>query len=611
MTAAWYKIRMGFTQKVLIKACLVLGLLAMRAEARVFFVTDTNDNLNLTSLRGAIIAANSLRDEHNTIVLMGRGSSGRDGQAIAFRLTISGLDDSNSIAGDLDITHGVLKIESESKNVLIDAGGFGSRVFHVFPGAQLTIENLTITGGIAPFVALGSGDGENGGGIYNAGTLIVDHCIITNNSAGPGWPLTGAGGNGGGIYNSGVIMISDSAITHNLAGNTGGSSIGSNGGGIENDGYCIIKNSVISDNDAGDGGYALTSPTGGDGGNGGGIFNQGTMLLNECSVSGNAAGQGGPGNIPSMEPYAIAVPGGNGGDGGGIYNLGRIHMNYCSIYGNDSGNGGVTTGIPLVASPGGNGGDGAGIYNAGQLTINTCTISENLCGDGGYGDSAGGGGGSGGNGGGIYNDGPLELTSCTIALNQTGAGGNGGNAVSDTISGPISGGASGGDGGIGGGIATTNGGVGMLIRNTLIALNSSNVGGMPGTNTSEFSTGTSIGSAGASGFAPDAAGMFTSQGFNLIGTADNNFGFTNEMLTDQVGDEANPIDPQLGPLEMNGGPTPTQALLPGSPAINQGNCFGIHRDQRGYDRPWYHPPPAKVPGGDGSDIGAYEFDSKP
>ncbi len=50
----------------------------------------------------------------------------------------------------------------------------------------------------------------------------------------------------------------------------------------------------------------------------------------------------------------------------------------------------------------------------------------------------------------------------------------------------------------------------------------------------------------------------------------------------------------LGPLQDNGGPTQTMALLPGSPGIDQGNgCPAI--DQRGYPRP-----------ADLCDIGAFE-----
>jgi hypothetical protein len=58
---------------------------------------------------------------------------------------------------------------------------------------------------------------------------------------------------------------------------------------------------------------------------------------------------------------------------------------------------------------------------------------------------------------------------------------------------------------------------------------------------------------------------------------------------------------------MNGGPTPTHAFLPDSPAVNQGLCFGIHTDQRGQPRPVLFPGIPAAPGGDGTDIGAFEL----
>ncbi len=77
------------------------------------------------------------------------------------------------------------------------------------------------------------------------------------------------------------------------------------------------------------------------------------------------------------------------------------------------------------------------------------------------------------------------------------------------------------------------------------------------------------------------------------------------------GGNANPIDPLLGPLQMNGGSTPTQALLWGSRAIDQGNCFGIHSDQRGQHRPHAFASIAKPHAGDGGDIGAFELENLP
>ena len=88
---------------------------------------------------------------------------------------------------------------------------------------------------------------------------------------------------------------------------------------------------------------------------------------------------------------------------------------------------------------------------------------------------------------------------------------------------------------------------------------------------------------------PDFFGTLTSQGYNLIGNTTDTVisGITTGNLLD--------IDPVLGPVQNNGGATPTQALLPGSPAIDAGTTGGLNTDQRGVPRPI-----------DGADIGAFE-----
>jgi hypothetical protein len=92
---------------------------------------------------------------------------------------------------------------------------------------------------------------------------------------------------------------------------------------------------------------------------------------------------------------------------------------------------------------------------------------------------------------------------------------------------------------------------------------------------------------------PDCFGGFTSDGFNLIGTGTGCGGFAHGVDGDQVGTMASPIDPLLDSLVDDGGPTPTRALLPGSPAIDAGNPSGctdaandpLTIDQRGRPRP--------------------------
>jgi Ca2+-binding RTX toxin-like protein len=69
------------------------------------------------------------------------------------------------------------------------------------------------------------------------------------------------------------------------------------------------------------------------------------------------------------------------------------------------------------------------------------------------------------------------------------------------------------------------------------------------------------------------------------------------------------VDPKLQGLASNGGATPTMALPPDSPAINQGFSAGTSTDQRGEPRPlnYLGVPFSKAPGADGSDMGAFEL----
>jgi hypothetical protein len=83
------------------------------------------------------------------------------------------------------------------------------------------------------------------------------------------------------------------------------------------------------------------------------------------------------------------------------------------------------------------------------------------------------------------------------------------------------------------------------------------------------------------------ANVLTSGGHNLV--QDDT---CNPVASDLIG-----VDPLLGSLADNGGPTQTHALLPGSPAIDAGNdAVAPATDQRGVARPQ----------GTHSDIGSVE-----
>jgi Ca2+-binding RTX toxin-like protein len=93
---------------------------------------------------------------------------------------------------------------------------------------------------------------------------------------------------------------------------------------------------------------------------------------------------------------------------------------------------------------------------------------------------------------------------------------------------------------------------------------------------------------------PDCFGPVSSLGNNLIGQVSAGCGFT-PTTGDQTGTPASPLNPRLGPLANNGGPTQTHALLKGSPAIGAADPDTTEpKDQRGLRR--------KDP-----DAGAYEL----
>jgi hypothetical protein len=89
-----------------------------------------------------------------------------------------------------------------------------------------------------------------------------------------------------------------------------------------------------------------------------------------------------------------------------------------------------------------------------------------------------------------------------------------------------------------------------------------------------------------------------SEGYNLVGQTDGSSGWKG---TDLQGTSAHPLDPVLGPLQDNGGSTPTHALLLGSPALGSGDPANLMTlDQRGTVRFGFLGTP--------TDIGAFEAD---
>ncbi len=288
------------------------------------------------------------------------------------------------------------------------------------------------------------------------------------------------------------------------------------------------------------------------------------------------------------------------GDGGCIFVGGYLSLENAGVYSCLAGNSGggiyVAPGGSLsiffseIVENGAAGGSGGGIFVAGSAfvgIIDSTTIRDNYANQ---------------NGGGIFNFGTIESISSTTISSNRADGGNGGGIFNAGV--------------IGGGSST--------ILNTTISSNSAvfgggifNAGQIYGVTHVTIAYNTASQGGGirnvGGGFVDiqssiignnstndcSNAGSISSWGYNILSDSSCSDVFTN------TGDLLN-TDPMLGPLQNNGGPTETHALLPGSPAIDHVDefvCPGPFADQRGVARPQ---------DGDGDNIdrcdsGAYEF----
>jgi hypothetical protein len=230
-----------------------------------------------------------------------------------------------------------------------------------------------------------------------------------------------------------------------------------------------------------------------------------------------------------------------------------------------------------------------GIVNdfAGTMTLNNCSVTDNFAEI---------------NGGGISNIGTLLTLHNTTVSNNTAISKGGGisNGVTshskvDLINSTVSGNQA----DSGGGIWSSSTGE-VTLRNCTVAHNraDSKGGGILNVDGTVALKNTTVANNLSGGdCATTQEGTTSSLGHNLDGDGSCNLVGAGDLVN---------VDPHLGPLQDNGGPTLTHALLEGSPAIDAGDIVSCpSSDQRGALRPW---------DGDGDDeltcdIGAYEYKS--
>ena len=250
------------------------------------------------------------------------------------------------------------------------------------------------------------------------------------------------------------------------------------------------------------------------------------------------------------------------------------------------------------------------------MTITGSTFQADAAGAGGAGAGGGkgsttagrgGDGGHGGYGAAINTNGiALSITNSTFAGSNAGAGGNGGAGGAGGTAGAGGAGAAGGSGGSGGALAAPSSAM-ITLSNATLAGNSAGAGGAGGPG----GPGKSVGAGGAGGATGGGALFYSGSHLTLTSTllASNAGGncdaqsLVNAGHNLSFGDLSCPAaflngNPQLGPLQDNGGPTETIDLGAGSAAISA-NPPGVAcpaTDQRGVPRP----------AGGACDIGAYQ-----
>lgn len=511
----------------------------------------------VTSARAATITVSSIADG-GPGTLRDALANAADGDTI----------DASSVTGTILLTNGELLV-TNSVNIVgpgpdllaVNAvrsrpnGGFSlsRRAFHIGSNIVVSISSLTITNG----AILG-----NGGGIWNDHAMLtVNNVVLTGNSA-------NTDAYGGAIYNDqGRLTITACTLRSNYAYNGGGAIYNNGNGGTAT---VQIANSAISGN-----------RTDGDGGsihNDARFGGNASVEIEDCTVNGNTGigiySGANSGGTASVQIVNSTVCGNSGSSGGGILSL-AFYRSFASLQITGSavssntanlwGGGGIANycqdgsfaGVEIVHStlsgnltPWGDGGALLSESRAGSsaaVNIRDSTMDHN-CASGGYA---------------VYNHGAYgvattataEIVNCTLS----------GNSATNTEFGSEI--YNNGDSFAGQGAVAV-----LQIANSTLSGNSAanfllnggvyNVANAPGT--AMVMIANTILDEGTSGLnITNDSGSVTSLGYNL--SSDDGGGF----LT-ATGDQIN-TDPMLGPLQDNGGPTFTCALLPGSPAINAGD----------------------------------------
>ena len=314
---------------------------------------------NNCSLRAAIQQANAL--DGNDVIELPAGE---------YLLTLTGANEDAAATGDLDISSTVAILATDAAATRIV--GSGDRVIDVQLGAVASFTRVSISGG---------GGVSAGGGIRNAGTLVLTSCVITNNGGDTRTVATGAG-----VFNLGVFTMLGGELSNNQAQATGLIPV-SGGGAYSTTGMILtgvrIENNRALGNTASGGGLSALAP--------------GVVQVISSGVVGNQAAFGGGVAVSGAEfTISSSLLAGNtatrSGAGARVQG-GVLNLNNVTISGNSAAE------------------DGGGVQvTAGELNTFNATLSHN---------SADTDANNSGNGGGIAqsNAGVVRLKNTLLAKN--------------------------------------------------------------------------------------------------------------------------------------------------------------------------------------------------
>ncbi|MFN8445354.1 MAG: choice-of-anchor Q domain-containing protein [Caldilineaceae bacterium] len=428
----------------------------------------------------------------------------------------------------------------EGGNLVTLSGGDTNRLFQIGPGGSLALNNITISNG--------NSGSEAGGAILNEGTLTLDHTTVRDSK----------GSGGAAIHTQdGTVVVRNSQLLNNQATASGGAMSNQNGtvsifnsliegnravnfAGVDSVGQLVMRASTVRGNLA-EGGY------------GGGIgIQDGNALIEDSLIEENQAGSGGGGIYISPNYQATVTIRGSrilhnqaditldGTQGGGIYSGSALTLDQVTVDNNRSYH-------------------SAGIYqygSNGNLTIRNSTLSNNQAVH---------------VAGGLWLNGAQGHTLSNVTISGNSAGDWGGGIYALDVPTALN-------------FATIYGNSAPLGANLYVVRTTLTMTGV--LFAVPASGGTNCGSEGS-------AQPIQSAGYNF--DSDGSCGLSG------LGDQSN-VDPKLGPLADNGGPTLTHLPQTGSPAIDRVpivKCLNL--DQRNYARPV----------GAGCDSGAVETGAVP